>query len=48
MTYRLSPRLFIEDGPAIEAGKALQRSSATAFQIVRTALSNDLTHPVKE
>jgi hypothetical protein len=34
MAYGLSTRLFIENGPAIEAAKAQQRSSAEAHSIV--------------
>lgn len=34
MSYGLSPRLFIENGPAVEAAKAQQRSSASAHNMV--------------
>jgi hypothetical protein len=35
MTYGLSPRLFIENGPAIRAAQAHARSSRNAFRAWR-------------
>lgn len=34
MSYGLSPRLFIENGPAVEASKAQQRSSTAAHRLI--------------
>ena len=35
MAYGLNPRLFIENGPTIEAARARARSSANAFRAWR-------------
>ncbi len=32
MTYGLNPRLFIENGPAIQAAEALAHSSSNAYR----------------
>lgn len=32
MTYRLNPRLFVENGPAVLAAEAHARSSSDAFR----------------
>lgn len=45
MTYGLSPRLFIENGPANQAARALQTRSARALAAVlktRPAANDDL------
>ena len=45
MTYRLSPGLFIENGPANQAARALQtRSARNAFAVLkpRPAANDDL------
>ncbi len=36
MAYGLNPRLFIENGPAIQAADALARSSGKAFRAWRS------------
>ena len=36
MTYGLSPRLFVENGPAIQAASALNGSSSSAFRAWRS------------
>lgn len=41
MAYGLNPRLYLENGPAIEAAKAQARSSATEYQSVWEALSRE-------
>jgi phage-related baseplate assembly protein len=41
MAYGLSPRLYLENGPAVEAAKAQARSSATAYQSVWDALGRE-------
>ncbi len=38
MAYGVSPRLYVENGPAIEAAKAQVRSSATSYQRIWDAL----------
>ncbi len=38
MAYGVSPRLYVENGPAIEAAKAQVRSSATSYQSIWDAL----------
>lgn len=38
MTYGVSPRLYLENGPAIEAAKAQARSSAANYQSIWDAL----------
>ena len=38
MAYGVSPRLYLENGPAIEAAKAQARSSATSYQSIWEAL----------
>ena len=41
MAYGLSPRLYLENGPAVEAAKAQARSSATEYQSVWDALGRE-------
>jgi hypothetical protein len=36
MIYGLSPRLFVENGPAVRAAEAHSRSSSDAFRAWRT------------
>ena len=38
MAYGVSPRLYLENGPAIEAAKAQARSSAASYQSMWEAL----------
>ena len=41
MAYGLNPRLYLENGPAVEAGKARARSSAVEYQSVWEALGRE-------
>ena len=36
MAYGLNPRLFVENGPAIRASRALAHSSSNAYRAWRT------------
>ena len=38
MAYGVSPRLYLENGPTIEAAKAQARSSAARYQSIGEAL----------
>lgn len=38
MAYGVSPRLYLENGPAVEAAKARGRSSAASYQSIWEAL----------
>ena len=41
MAYGLNPRLYLENGPAVEAAKAQARSSAAGYQSVWEALGRE-------
>ncbi len=41
MTYGANPRLYLENGPAVQAAKAQSRSSAANYQTVWDALSRE-------
>ena len=41
MAYGLNPRLYLENGPALEAAKAKARSSAVEYQSVWEALDRE-------
>ena len=41
MAYGLNPRLYLENGPAVEAARAQARSSATDYQSVWEALGRE-------
>ena len=41
MAYGLNPRLYLENGPAVEAAKAQARSSATEYQSIWEALGRE-------
>jgi hypothetical protein len=40
MTYGLNPRLFVENGPAVEARRASTRSSTAGFRAWRSLSEN--------
>jgi hypothetical protein len=41
MTYKLSPRLFLENGPAILASRArAARESATEYQLAKSSAAS--------
>jgi phage-related baseplate assembly protein len=41
MAYGVNPRLYLENGPAVEAAKARARSSAADYQSVWDALGRE-------
>jgi hypothetical protein len=41
MTYGLSTRLFVENGPAVEAAKVSAKSRTTAYAVVWERLKQD-------